>query len=78
MSRCIVVRCVKCGRPLIARLGQKRKLCTYCGTGLNLAKLRIFAVADSSAEARRVVLAMTGPLQSGPDATGPERPEPSF
>jgi DNA-directed RNA polymerase subunit RPC12/RpoP len=65
MSRFLIVRCLKCGQPLLARGGQRSKLCTYCGTHLNLAKLRVFAVADSSAEARHIVQAMKKPQQPG-------------
>ncbi len=63
MSRFLVVRCLRCGQPLLARGGQRSKLCTYCGAHLNLAKLRIFAVASSSTEARHIVQAMKRPPQ---------------
>jgi DNA-directed RNA polymerase subunit RPC12/RpoP len=61
MTYYVIVKCLRCGQPLIARAGQKTKSCTYCGRRLEVSKLRIFAKIDSSQEATRLVIAMKRP-----------------
>ncbi|MHA2069030.1 MAG: DUF1922 domain-containing protein [Candidatus Thorarchaeota archaeon] len=52
----IILQCRSCGNVLIARKGQKTKLCTYCNTRLNLHKVRILAEASNSREASRIAM----------------------
>ncbi|MCJ7634875.1 DUF1922 domain-containing protein [Candidatus Bathyarchaeota archaeon] len=61
MAYYVIVKCVRCSQPLIARAGQKTKSCTYCGRRLEVSKLRIFAKVDSSREATRLAIAMKRP-----------------
>ncbi|MCJ7771344.1 DUF1922 domain-containing protein [Candidatus Bathyarchaeota archaeon] len=61
MSLYIIIRCLNCGQPLIARSGQKSKNCTYCGRKLDISKARVFAKAASSREATQIVIQLKKP-----------------
>jgi hypothetical protein len=57
----IIVKCLGCGQPLIARAGQRTKRCTYCGRNLDVSKLKIFAKATSARKATLLAIAMKTP-----------------
>lgn len=68
METYIIVRCLTCGQPLIARTWQRTKRCTYCGRRLDVPKLRVFARASSAQEATRHAIAMKTPRTKDDDS----------
>ncbi|MEE8323647.1 MAG: DUF1922 domain-containing protein, partial [Candidatus Bathyarchaeia archaeon] len=62
----IILQCSSCGNILIARKGQKTKLCTYCNTRLNLHKVRLLAEALNSREASRIAMNIKDRYKSVP------------
>ncbi len=57
----IIIRCLDCGQPLIAKPQQKTKNCTYCGKRLNVSEAKVFARADTARQATRIIIAMKNP-----------------
>ncbi|MDQ1280495.1 MAG: hypothetical protein QG670_1758 [Thermoproteota archaeon] len=54
----MIIQCYSCGELLLAKGGQKTKLCTYCNTNLNLLRVRILARAPTARAASRIVIAL--------------------
>ena len=53
-----ILQCSSCGNILIAKKGQRTKLCTYCNTRLNLSKVKVLAEAPNSREASKIAIAL--------------------
>jgi len=54
----LIIQCYSCGKLLLARSGQKTKLCTYCNTRLNIFRVRVLARAPTAKAASRIVIAL--------------------
>lgn len=54
----LIIQCYSCGKLLLAKRGQKTKLCTYCNTRLNLFRVKILARAPTAVAASRIIIAL--------------------
>ena len=54
----LIIQCYSCGKLLLAKGGQKTKLCTYCNTRLNLSRVKILARAPTARAASRLIIAL--------------------
>jgi acetyl-CoA carboxylase beta subunit len=55
MGTTLIVKCNKCGGLMLAALGQKTKVCPYCGSNVNLQKAQRLAAANSAFEASEML-----------------------
>jgi acetyl-CoA carboxylase beta subunit len=55
MAATLVVKCTKCGGLMLCAIGQKNKICPYCGTNVNLQKTQKIAAAKSAFEASEIL-----------------------
>jgi len=53
-----IVQCYSCGQLLLAKAGQKSKVCTYCGARLKLNHVKILSRARTAREASEIVRAL--------------------
>ncbi|RLI13791.1 DUF1922 domain-containing protein [Candidatus Bathyarchaeota archaeon] len=51
MTAFVIVGCQKCGGLSVAKIGQKTKMCPYCGTRIRLDKAKRLASANNAREA---------------------------
>ena len=51
----LIIQCYSCGQLLLAKVGQKTKVCTYCGARLNLNRVKILSRAGTAREASETV-----------------------
>lgn len=54
----LIIQCYSCGQLLLAKAGQKTKVCTYCGARLNLNRVKIVSRAETAKEASETVRAL--------------------
>jgi len=54
----LIVQCYSCGQLLLAKAGQKSKICTYCGARLKLNRVKILSRARTAREASEIVRAL--------------------
>ena len=54
----LVIQCYSCGQFLIAKSGQKNKLCTYCNTRINVFRVKLLARASTAVAASEIVKAL--------------------
>jgi acetyl-CoA carboxylase beta subunit len=55
MGTTLIVKCNKCGGLMLSALGQKTKVCPYCGSNVNLQKAQRLAAANSAFEASEML-----------------------
>ena len=55
MGATLIVKCTKCGGLILCAVGQKTKICPYCGTNVNLQKTRKVASANNAFEASEMM-----------------------
>ncbi len=56
--RYLIIQCYSCGQLLIAKSGQKKKLCTYCNTRLNVPRTKILTRAQTAKTASEIVMVL--------------------
>ena len=54
----LIIQCYSCGQLLLAKAGQKTKVCTYCGARLNLSRVKILSRVGTAREASETVRAL--------------------
>ena len=54
----LVIQCYSCGKLLLAKRGQKTKLCTYCNTRLNVLRVKILARAPTARAAFKIIIVL--------------------
>jgi acetyl-CoA carboxylase beta subunit len=55
MGATLIVKCTKCGGLILTAVGQKTKICPYCGTNVNLLKTQKIAAAKNTYEASEML-----------------------
>jgi len=50
-----IVKCIKCGGLMLCTVGQKTKVCPYCGANVNLQKAQKIASANTAFEASEML-----------------------
>jgi acetyl-CoA carboxylase beta subunit len=55
MGVTLIVKCTKCGGLMLVALGQKTKICPYCGTTVTLQKVQRLAAANNAFEASEML-----------------------
>lgn len=54
----LIIQCYSCGQFLIAKSGQKNKLCTYCNTRLKMRRVKVLAGTPTAGTASELVMAL--------------------
>lgn len=55
MAPTFIIECTRCGGLLLAATDQKTRSCPYCGTSLDLRRVRQLASARSASEASEML-----------------------
>jgi DNA-directed RNA polymerase subunit RPC12/RpoP len=50
-----IIVCYDCGRLLLAKTEQKNRQCPHCGARLTVVRTKRVAIADTAAEASRLI-----------------------
>jgi hypothetical protein len=55
-----ITKCTKCGGLMLCTVGQKTKICPYCGSQVNLQKAQRLASANTAFEASEILRKLKG------------------
>ena len=55
MGATLIVKCTQCGGLILTAIGQKTKICPYCGTNVNLMRAQKVAASNTALEASEML-----------------------